>query len=82
VFCDGDFWHGRNWKARYPRLKAGSNARYWVHKIRYNISRDKRQTRELRTAGWTVIRLWETDILRDPIECAMQVLRMLRRRPR
>src|SRR6266550_2999750 len=23
IFCDGDFWHGRKWKARRSRLKTG-----------------------------------------------------------
>jgi len=84
VFCDGDFWHGRNWRARRSRLKAGSNAMYWINKIRYNIARDKRQTRELQAAGWSIIRLWETDILRNPHVSAKVVLRVVqsRQRPR
>src|SRR6267142_1733988 len=52
VFCDGDFWHGRNWKASRLRLKVGANSKYWISKIGYNIARDKRQTRELERAGW------------------------------
>src|SRR5437870_1500194 len=43
VFCDGDFWHGRNWSALRKRLSRRSNARYWVAKIAYNIRRDAKQ---------------------------------------
>src|SRR5439155_7828808 len=80
VFCDGDFWHGRNWPTRRSRLEKGSNADYWLHKIRYNIARDKRQTRQLKLAGWLVIRVWETDVLRDPGEAAERVRKLIRRR--
>jgi DNA mismatch endonuclease (patch repair protein) len=30
VFCDGDFWHGRNWPERKRKLSRGSNSEYWV----------------------------------------------------
>lgn len=80
VFCDGDFWHGRNWKARRSRLEKGSNADYWLDKIAYNIARDKRQTRQLEHAGWLVIRIWETDVLRNPGEAAERVQRLVKGR--
>lgn len=65
VFCDGDFWHGRRWSQRREKLARGNNAPYWTAKIEANLIRDRRHTRVLRRAGWTVVRLWETDILRD-----------------
>src|SRR5207237_824579 len=30
VFCDGDFWHGRNFAERRRKLCRGHNAQYWV----------------------------------------------------
>lgn len=66
VFCDGDFWHGRKWSVRSEKLARGSNAEYWVAKIEANIARDRRHRAKLRRAGWRVIRLWESDILRNP----------------
>lgn len=65
VFCDGDFWHGRRWRQRRDKLGRGANALYWTAKIAANVDRDRRNNRALRAAGWTVVRLWETDILRD-----------------
>jgi len=70
VFVDGDFWHGRNWSARRTRLARGANAAYWIPKIEANIARDKKNTRTLRSLGWRVVRVWETDILRDPAAIA------------
>ena len=80
VFCDGDFWHGRDWRARRSQLRKGSNADYWTQKIAYNIARDKRQAKQLKAANWSVIRFWETDVLRDPSAAADLVWRLLRRR--
>src|SRR5688500_16038130 len=37
VFCDGDFWHGRNWAQRRRKLINGANSSYWIAKIRSNI---------------------------------------------
>ena len=54
VFCDGDFWHGRDLEARLTRLAGGHNAPYWVEKIRTNVLRDRATTRRLRAEGWTV----------------------------
>jgi DNA mismatch endonuclease, patch repair protein len=79
VFCDGDFWHGRNWRQLRLALCRRWNAGYWVAKISSNRIRDARVTRELSRAGWTVIRLWETDIKHDPQYAARTILRALAR---
>jgi len=73
VFCDGDFWHGRNWQSRRKKLQQGANASYWVAKIASNIKRDRKNNRLLEKSGWHVIRVWETDILKDPIPVARLV---------
>jgi DNA mismatch endonuclease (patch repair protein) len=82
IFCDGDFWHGRNWKARRARLARGSNASYWTAKIRRNIERDRAITRRLRAAGWLVVRVWEGDVMRDPERVAVRVLERIALRDR
>jgi len=82
VFCDGDFWHGRQWRQLSRKLQAGTNASYWLQKIRTNKLRDRRNDRVLARAGWQVVRLWETDILNDPVASAAAVEAVLcRRRP-
>jgi DNA mismatch endonuclease, patch repair protein len=73
VFCDGDFWHGRNLVERIAKLNQGHNASYWVAKVQANVARDDRQTRALEAEGWRVVRLWETEIARD-VEAAAEVV--------
>jgi len=52
VFCDGDFWHGRDWEARQEKLTRGHNAEYWLAKIERSIQRDAEVTaRSERPAG-------------------------------
>lgn len=75
VFCDGDFWHGRNWAVLRRQLLRRHNPDYWVAKIARNRRRDRGQTALLMKAGWTVLRLWETDILSDPEAAAAAVAR-------
>ncbi|QQR75329.1 MAG: very short patch repair endonuclease [Holophagales bacterium] len=75
VFCDGDFWHGKDWPARHEKLRSGSNADYWIAKVRRNIERDRQQEAQLRADGWTVLRFWESEILADATGVVTQVLR-------
>jgi DNA mismatch endonuclease (patch repair protein) len=77
VFCDGDFWHGKDWCARRRKLEAGTNAPYWVAKIDANRSRDRRHTAQLESSGWTVLRIWESAIHEAPQAVAREILRTL-----
>lgn len=63
VFCDGDFWHGRDWATRRGKLEIGTNGTYWIRKIEQNMSRDARNNAMLRRMGWQVLRFWESDII-------------------
>ena len=68
VFIDGDFWHGNTWRIRglnsleelFP-----TRTEWWVNKIRGNIERDEEVNRLLRELGWTVLRVWESDVERN-----------------
>ena len=55
VFVDGCFWHGCPRHGTQPQ----GNAAFWRAKFRRNQERDRRDTRNLRRAGWKVVRLWE-----------------------
>lgn len=78
VFCDGDFWHGRNLQRRVLRLAAGHNAPYWVAKIKSNVDRDRRANRALRESGWNVLRFWEHDVVANPEKAVNAVLKAIR----
>ena len=82
VFVDGDFWHGAQWKLRgFASLEAHlavmSNRAYWERKIRRNMERDRRVTRELNARGWRVVRLLESAINRRPARALARVTRAL-----
>ena len=77
VFVDGDFWHGRHWEKRKERLGCGNNSAYWIAKIAYNRERDHRNDALLAGLGWRVLRIWETDVLRDPEGAARLVAAMI-----
>jgi len=79
VFCDGDFWHGRNWETRSQKLAQGTNLDYWLAKIRRNMERDQQNAKQLEEMGWTVLRLWETQILSNARHEAEKVIGLLNR---
>ena len=77
VFCDGDFWHGRDWGSLQSQLRRRANSDYWIAKIGYNMRRDLEVTRQLTNAKWRVLRIWESEILQDPEKAAIRVMRLL-----
>jgi DNA mismatch endonuclease (patch repair protein) len=58
VFVDGCFWHGCPTHFRQP----ASNRAFWSAKISGNAARDRRNTKQLKDLGWTVLRFWEHDV--------------------
>jgi len=72
IFCDGEFWHGKDWDQKKHELK--NNRDYWISKIERNMERDERYTRELTESGWQVIRFWGRDILSDIDACVDTVI--------
>ena len=79
VFCDGDFWHGRDWPERERKLARGNNADYWIPKIQSNMVRDRACDDELATMGWVVVRIWESTIKADVASVVERVESALRR---
>ncbi len=73
IFCDSEFFHGKDWETLKPRLEKGSNADYWVHKIEKNRERDEEVNKELLFRGWMVVRFWGKDILKNVDECVQVV---------
>ena len=69
IFCDSEFFHGKDWEVLKPRLEKGKNPEYWVKKIENNRRRDDEINKELTFEGWTVIRLWGKDIKNKLDEC-------------
>lgn len=63
IFCDSSFWHGRRDKDLTGE-SFSRNRGFWTQKIAYNKSRDARITKQLKAAGWTVLRFWDTEIMK------------------
>ena len=69
VFCDGEFFHGKNWEILQPKLEKSNNSKYWIKKISRNMERDDEVNKKLLFLGWTVIRFWGKDIIKDVDGC-------------
>lgn len=77
VFCDSEFWHGRDWETRKFDFK--SNEDRWIAKIERNMERDRQVTAVLETDGWTVLRFWGKDIDKKAADCADEVEKAVRK---
>ena len=63
VFVDGEFWHGKDWEQRKVEIKG--NREFWIAKIERNIRRDMEVTGRLKAEGWTVLRFWSNDVVKN-----------------
>ena len=72
VFVDGCFWHG----CPCCYIKPKQNAKFWEEKIGGNKRRDLKVSRQLRTVGWSVCRIWECR-LKKPDSVIRRIQRML-----
>ena len=69
IFCDSEFFHGKDWEILRPRLEKGKNPDYWIPKIERNMQRDIEKNQALLFEGWTVIHFWGKDIIKNTDEC-------------
>ena len=69
IFCDSEFFHGKDWEVLKPRLEKSNNSEFWLSKIYRNRERDDEVNKELLFMGWTVIRFWGNDIKKNTDEC-------------
>ena len=73
IFCDSEFFHGKDWEVLKPRLEKSNNSQYWINKISRNRERDDEINKKLLFEGWTVIRFWGKDIVKNVDECVKVV---------
>ena len=71
IFCDGEFWHGKDWVNKKARIQ--NNRDYWIEKIERNIERDNEVNRRICGNGWTVIRFWGNDIRNNLMGCVEEI---------
>ena len=73
VFCDSEFFHGKDWEVKKPKLLKGTNPEFWISKIEHNMRRDIENDRQLLCMGWTVIHFWGSDIIKDTETCVQVI---------
>jgi len=71
IFCDGEFWHGKNWKTKKDIIK--TNRDYWIKKIERNITRDNSNEKKLENMGWVVLRFWGNEIQNNLDGCVSEI---------
>ena len=69
IFCDSEFFHGKDWEVKKDKLQKGNNSEYWIKKIERNMERDAENDRRLLFLGWTVIHFWGQEIIKNTEEC-------------
>ena len=69
IFCDSECFHGKDWEVLKPRLNTSNNGEFWQKKIERNMERDAEVNKQLLFLGWTVIRFWGKDIMKNTDEC-------------
>ena len=63
--ADGEYWHGH-----LPGSRDDS-------RVRANVDNDLRSDQALSLAGWTVLRLRESELLKNPGACRTKIIAVL-----
>jgi len=71
VFCDSEFWHGKDWDKRKHEHK--TNIDFWYKKITRNIERDIEVNKKLESEGWLVLRFWGKEIEKNTLLCIEKI---------
>ena len=76
VFVDGCFWHG------CPQCgkRSKTHKKFWDEKISNNLKRDQKTRRQLRRAGWSVVRIWEHETKTNPRRALLRLVNVHRKR--
>jgi DNA mismatch endonuclease (patch repair protein) len=77
VFLDGCFWHG----CPIHHTVAKTNAAFWAEKVTTNRRRDLETNAKLAEAGWTVMRIWEHEVIEHAADRIVESVDALRRAP-
>jgi len=78
VFCDSEFWHGYDWENRKHDFKSRQD--FWIPKIERNMARDREVNERLTAEGWTVLRFFGREILRNVDSCVKIIADTIARR--
>ncbi len=73
IFCDSEFFHGKDWDKLKEQLQRGNNADYWIAKIERNRQRDRNNDNKLMFLGWNVLHFWGKDIAKNIEGCVKVV---------
>jgi DNA mismatch endonuclease, patch repair protein len=76
IFVNGCFWHSCP-KCNLPAPR--SHSAFWRAKFQRNRERDAAKTAQLKATGWTVLTLWECEIVADSDRAARRVQSLLER---
>lgn len=58
VFLQGCFWHKCPKCYKEPK----SRKKYWIPKIENNVKRDRKNTKILKSQGYSILKVWEHQI--------------------
>ena len=73
IFCDSEFFHGKDWEILKLRLEKGKNPDFWIKKIERNRNRDYENDKKLLFLGYTVLHFWGQDISKHTDECLQTI---------
>lgn len=73
IFVDGCFWH----RCPIDFQEPATRKEFWMKKIQSNVDRDKMINEQLENDDWTVIRIWEHEIRKEPEEAVKKIIALL-----
>lgn len=76
IFLDGCFWH----KCSVCFVKPRTRNKFWMKKIKKNLKRDRKVNAGLKKKRWSVIRIQEHAVEKNPERILAKLVKVLRRK--
>lgn len=76
IFIDGCFWH----KCPVCFVKPETRIKFWMEKIQENLKRDRKVNAGLKKKGWSVIRIREHAVEKNPEQVLSKLVKVLRQK--
>jgi DNA mismatch endonuclease (patch repair protein) len=73
IFVHGCFWHRHGCKQTTTPTTRGD---FWKAKFKANVERDSKNLKDLKTAGWRVLVVWECELKKADETDLFQKIRM------
>jgi len=76
IFVNGCFWHMHGCK---NSVLPKTGRKFWKNKLEGNVKRDKKIERNLKKDGWSIYKIWECELEKNPEKSLEKIIKFFKK---